>query len=146
MNALIDLAHYAEQEAWPDQRIVICVLDNRDLNQVTWEQRVMSGDAKLDASQILPAVDYAGYARLLGLHGEAVDSPAEVGPAWDRALAAGRPAVLSVRTDPEVPPLPPHITFEQASSIGRAIAAGDPAAPRFVKQSLRGKLAELLTR
>jgi pyruvate dehydrogenase (quinone) len=146
MNALIDIAHYAKAQAWPDQRVVICVLDNHDLNQVTWEQRVMSGDAKLDASQVLPDVDYAGYARLLGLHGERVETPEEVGPAWDRALAAGRPAVIDVVTDPEVPPLPPHITFEQARDVARAIAAGDPAAPRFMKQSLRGKLAELLTR
>lgn len=144
MNALIDLAHYSQ--SWSDQRCVICVLDNRDLNQVTWEQRVMSGDPKLDASQILPAVDYAGYARLLGLHGEQVETPEEVGPAWDRALAAGRPAVVSFHTDPEVPPLPPHITFEQAKAIGHAILEGDPAAPRFMKQSLRGKLSELLTR
>jgi pyruvate dehydrogenase (quinone) len=146
MNALIDLAHYAKAEAWADQRVVVCVLDNRDLNQVTWEQRVLSGDPKLDASQVLPEVDYAGYARLLGLHGEKVETPEEVGPAWDRALAAGRPALISVVCDPEVPPLPPHITFEQAKAITHAIAAGDPAAPRFMKQSLRAKLSELLTR
>ncbi len=144
MNALIDLAYHAAR--WTDQRLVICILNNHDLNQVTWEQRVLSGDPKLDASQVLPDVDYAGYARLLGLHGERVDAPEEIGPAWDRALAAGRPAVLDVVTDPEVPPLPPHITFEQARDITHAIAAGDPAAPRFMKQSLRARLAELLTR
>ncbi|MCW2984189.1 MAG: thiamine pyrophosphate-requiring protein, partial [Conexibacter sp.] len=144
MNALIDVAKYAP--GWSDQRLVIAVLDNHDLNQVTWEQRVMSGDPKLDASQVLPDVDFAGYARLLGLHGERVEDPAEVGPAWDRALAAGRPAVIDVVTDPEVPPLPPHIRFEQAKEITHAIVGGDPAAPRFMKQSLRAKLAELLTR
>jgi pyruvate dehydrogenase (quinone) len=144
MNALIDIAKYAP--GWADQRLVIMVLNNHDLNQVTWEQRVMSGDPKLDASQVLPDVDYAGYARLLGLHGERVEDPTEVGPAWDRALNAGRPAVLDVVTDPEVPPLPPHIAFAQARDISRAIAHGDPAAPRFMKQSLRAKLAELLTR
>jgi pyruvate dehydrogenase (quinone) len=144
MSTLIDIAKYAP--GWADQRLVIMVLNNHDLNQVTWEQRVMSGDPKLDASQILPDVDYAGYARLLGLHGERVIDPTEVGPAWDRALAAGRPAVLDVVTDPEVPPLPPHVTFTQARDISRAIAHGDPAAPQFMKQSLRAKLAELLTR
>ena len=83
---------------------------------------------------------------LLGLHGERVEDPAEVGDAWDRALAAGRPAVLDIVTDPEVPPLPPHIRFEQAKELTRAIAHGDPAAPQFMKQSLRARLAELLTR
>jgi pyruvate dehydrogenase (quinone) len=144
INALIDVAHYAEQ--WADQRLVIAILNNRDLNQVTWEQRVMSGDAKLNVSQELPDFDYAGYARLVGLHGERVDDPEQIGAAWDRALAAGRPAVIEFVTDPEVPPLPPHIRFEQVKELTRAIRAGDAAAPRFMKQSLRGKLAEILTR
>jgi len=144
INTLIDIAHYAKQ--WADQRLVIAVLDNHDLNQVTWEQRVMSGDAKLDASQVLPDFDYAGYAALLGLHSARVDRPEDVGPAWDAALAAGRPALIEFVTDPEVPPLPPHIKFEQAKELAHAIRQGDPAAPRFVKNSIRGKLAELLTR
>jgi pyruvate dehydrogenase (quinone) len=144
INALIDIAHYASQ--WSDQRLVICVLDNHDLNQVTWEQRVMSGDPKLDASQVLPDFDYAGYARLLGLHGVRVDRPDDVGPAWDDALQAGRPALLDFVTDPEVPPLPPHIRFEQAKELAHTIRQGDPAAGRFMKHALRGKLAEFLTR
>jgi pyruvate dehydrogenase (quinone) len=142
-NALIDIAHYAKR--WSDQRLVICVLNNGDLNQITWEQRVMSGDAKLDASQNLPQFDYAGYARLLGLHGVRVDRPEDVGSAWDDALSAGRPALVEFVTDPEVPPLPPHIRFEQVKALTHAIREGDAAA-RFMKQSIRGKLSELLTR
>jgi pyruvate dehydrogenase (quinone) len=99
MNALIDIAHYTPR--WSD------LLNNRDLNQVTWEQRVMSGDPKLDASQVLPSFDYAGFARMLGLHGARVERPEDIGAAWDEALAAGRPAVIEFVTDPEVPPLPP---------------------------------------
>jgi pyruvate dehydrogenase (quinone) len=144
INALIDIAHYADR--WTDQRLVVAVLNNRDLNQVTWEQRVMSGDAKLDVSQVLPEFDYAGYARLLGLHAERVDDPSQVGEAWDRALAAGRPALIEFVTDPEVPPLPPHIRFEQMKELTHAIREGDAAAPRFMKQSLRAKIAELMTR
>jgi pyruvate dehydrogenase (quinone) len=144
MNALIDLAKHAQGAT--DPRTVVIILNNHDLNQVTWEQRVMSGDPKLDASQVLPDVDYAGYARLLGLHGERVEAPEDVAGALDRALAAGRPAVVDVVTDPEVPPLPPHIRFEQAKEITHAIVQGDAAAPRFMKQSLRAKVVELLTR
>jgi pyruvate dehydrogenase (quinone) len=144
VNALMDIAHYAPQ--WSDQRLVIAVLNNGDLNQVTWEQRVMSGDPKLDASQVLPDFDYAGYARLLGLHGVRVERPEDVGDAWDQALAAGKPALIEFVTDPEVPPLPPHIRFEQAKQLAHTLVKGDPAAPRFVRQSLRGKLAEFLTR
>ena len=144
VNALIDIAHYAPR--WPDQRLVIAVLNNRDLNQVTWEQRVMSGDPKLEASQVLPDFDYAGYARLVGLHGVRVERPEEIGGAWDQALAAGKPALIEFVTDPEVPPLPPHVRFEQAKELAHTLVKGDPAAPQFVRQSLRGKLAEFLTR
>jgi pyruvate dehydrogenase (quinone) len=144
INALIDIAHYAER--WSDQRVVVCVLNNGDLNQVTWEQRVMNGDPKLDASQTLPDFDYAGYARLLGLHGTRVERPDDVGAAWDEALAAGRPALIEFVTDPEVPPLPPHVSFEQVKELAHAIREGDAGAPRFMRQSIRGKLAELLTR
>jgi pyruvate dehydrogenase (quinone) len=144
INALIDIARYHGE--WSDQRLVVCVLHNNDLNQVTWEQRVLSGDPKLDASQVLPEFDYAGYARLLGLHGVRVDRPEDVGDAWSECLAAGRPAVLDVITDPEVPPLPPHIRFEQAKGMAKAIAQRDPAAREMITQSLKGKLAEFTNR
>jgi pyruvate dehydrogenase (quinone) len=144
LNSLIDIARYHHE--WSDQRLVVCVLHNDDLNQVTWEQRVLSGDPKLDASQVLPDFDYAGYARLLGLHGVRVDDPDAVGAAWDECLAAGRPAVLEVITDPEVPPLPPHIRFEQAKGMAKALARRDPAAREMIAQSLKGKLAEFVNR
>src|SRR3954452_13804673 len=144
LNALIDIARYHNE--WADQRLVVCVLHNNDLNQVTWEQRVMSGDPKLDASQVLPDFDYAGYARLLGLHAVRVDTPEAVGPAWDECLNAGRPALLEAITDPEVPPLPPHIRFEQAKGMAKAIANRDPAAREMITQSLKGKFAEFVNR
>jgi pyruvate dehydrogenase (quinone) len=144
INALMDIAHYAGR--WQDQRLVVCVLNNRDLNQVTWEQRVMAGDPKLNVSQVLPNFDYAGYAQMLGLHGARVDDPAQIGQAWDAALAAGRPALIEFITDPEVPPLPPHIRFEQAKELTGTILKGDPASAHFIKQSLRGKLVEFTTR
>ncbi|CAA9529897.1 MAG: Thiamine pyrophosphate-requiring protein PA2108 [uncultured Solirubrobacteraceae bacterium] len=144
INALLDIALYAER--WSDQRLIVCVLNNRDLNQVTWEQRVLAGDPKLDSSQVLPDFDHAAFARQIGLHGARIDRPEDVASAWDAALAAGRPAVLEFLTDPEVPPLPPHIRFEHAQKLAQTIVAGDPAAPHFVRHALRGKLAELLTR
>jgi pyruvate dehydrogenase (quinone) len=144
INALIDIARYAPE--WSDQRLVICVLHNNDLNQVTWEQRVLSGDPKLDASQVLPDFDYAGFARLIGLHGVRIDTPEHVGDAWDECLSAGRPAVLEVITDPEVPPLPPHIRADQAKGMASALLHGDPAAKEMIAQSVKGKLAEFTRR
>jgi pyruvate dehydrogenase (quinone) len=144
INSLIDVARY--QDRWSNPTFVVCVLHNNDLNQVTWEQRVMSGDPRLEVSQQLPDFDYAGYARLLGLEGIRVDSPDAVGEAWDRALRAGRPTLLEFITDPEVPPLPPHIRFEQAQGMAKALARRDPASAQMVRQALKGKLAEFTNR
>jgi pyruvate dehydrogenase (quinone) len=144
VNALIDVA--ARWEEWNNQQLVILVLHNDDLNQVTWEQRVLAGDPKLEVSQKIPDFPYAEFARSLGLHGIKVEHPEQVGDAWDEALGAGRPVLLEAVTDPEVPPLPPHIKLEQATSLAKALLNGDPHGGRIVSQSLRGKLKELTTR
>jgi pyruvate dehydrogenase (quinone) len=142
VNELITVAKYWRR--WSDPRLIVLVLNNRDLNQVTWEQRVMEGEPKYEASQDLPDVPYAAWAELLGLHGRRVESADEVGAAWDEALAADRPFVLDVVTDPEVPPLPPHITFEQARNFAAALVKGDSRRTALVEQSLKQKLREFL--
>ncbi len=144
INALIDVANRYEE--WPNRTTIVLVLHNDDLNQVTWEQRVLTGDPKLEASQAIPDFSYARYGEMLGLKGIKVDEPDAVGAAWDEALAADRPVVLEAITDPEVPPLPPHIKLEQATSMARALAKGDPNGARIVKQSLKGKLQEIVHR
>jgi pyruvate dehydrogenase (quinone) len=144
INALIDIARYHER--WPNKQLVVLVLHNNDLNQVTWEQRVLSGDPKLDVSQQLPDFPYARYAELVGLTGIRVDAPDQVGAAWDTALSAGRPALIEAITDPEIPPLPPHIRFEQASKMAQAIAHGEPHAARIMRNALKGKVDELIHR
>jgi pyruvate dehydrogenase (quinone) len=111
---------------WANKTWVVCVFNNEDLNQVTWEQRVMNGDPKFDASQQLPNVPYHKFAELIGLKGIYVDDPEQLGAAWDEALAADRPVVLEVKTDPEVPPLPPHITLAEAKSFAMTLMKGDP--------------------
>jgi pyruvate dehydrogenase (quinone) len=142
INELITIAKYRHQ--WGDQRLIIMVLNNRDLNQVTWEQRAMEGNPKLEASQDVPDFPYARYAELVGLKGIRVETPDQVGPAWDEALNADSPVVYEAITDPEVPPLPPHITIEQAKALSSALLAGDPNAGRIVRQSFSQKLQEFL--
>ena len=142
INELITIAKYRHR--WPDQRLIVMVLNNRDLNQVTWEQRAMEGNPKFEGSQDLPDFPYARYAELVGLKGIRVDSPEQVGPAWDEALAADRPVVYEAVTDPEVPPLPPHITVEQAKALTSALLSGDPHAGRIIKQSFSQKVQEFL--
>jgi pyruvate dehydrogenase (quinone) len=141
LNELITIAKYWER--WSDPRLVVLVLNNRDLNMVTWEQRALEGDPKFEAAQELPDFPYARFAELLGLTGVRVESPDDVGAAWDEVLSADRPAVLEAVTDPEVPPLPPHITFEQARNFMLAVARGDEGWRDMLEQSLKAKLKEL---
>ncbi len=133
-------AHFQE---WSDKRLVVIVLNNGDLNMVTWEQRVMVGDPKYDVSQKLPKFPYARYAELLGLTGIEVKTPDEIAPALERAFAADRPVVVECHTDPEVPPLPPHIDFKQARNFASSILHGDPHRWRMIEQSAKQVWAKL---
>jgi pyruvate dehydrogenase (quinone) len=145
MNGMLEMITIAKYwHRWSDPRLIVLVLHNDDLNQVTWEQRVLEGDPKYEASQILPDDPYARYAELLGLKGIRVDDPDHVGAAWDEALAADRPCVLEAITDPEVPPLPPHITLQQAKGFMSAIAHGDPDRGRVITESLKQKIEEFI--
>ncbi len=139
---LITVKHYWEQ--WPDARLIIAVLHNNDLNQVTWEMRAMEGAPKFAESQRLPDVSYEGFARSLGLNGIAVDKPEQVAAAWDQALAADRPTVLDFRTDPDVPPIPPHATFEQAKDAALALLKGDQNGWGIIKEGVMTKVREVI--
>ena len=142
MAELITVAKYWRR--WIDHRWIVCVLNNEDLNQVTWEQRVMEGDPKFDASQQIPNVPYHRFAELIGLKGIYVDNPNRLGAAWDEALAADRPVVLEVKTDPEVPPLPPHITLQQARKFTESLVKGDPHESRVIVGAARQVLESIL--
>ena len=141
MAELITVAKYCER--WANQTFVVCVLNNQDLNQVTWEQRVMAGDPKVEMTQRVPDVPYHRFAQLIGLDGIFVDDPDQLGPAWERALDAGRPCVLEVKTDPEVPPLPPHITFDQAKGFMTTAMKGDPSQAQMLKGSVKQTLSSV---
>jgi pyruvate dehydrogenase (quinone) len=141
MNGLAELltiARYAHR--WSDPRMVIAVLDNGDLNMVTWEQRVMAGDPRLAASQDLPKVDYAAVAHAMGLASRRVERPEDVADAWAEAFAADAPFVLDFVVDPDVPPMPPHVTFEEAKHLMFALAHGDSERTGVVRQAVRAML------
>jgi pyruvate dehydrogenase (quinone) len=138
MNGISGLITIAKiWREWRDPRLTIMVLNNGDLNQVTWEQRAMAGDPKFEASQNVPDFPYAGYAELLGLQGIRIERPEDVGPAWDRALASPVPTLLEVVTDPEVPPLPPHISMKHAKAYMSSLIHGDPDAMSMIRQSAK---------
>jgi pyruvate dehydrogenase (quinone) len=139
MNELLTVKRYYER--WPDQRLIFCVFNNQDLNQVTWEQRVLSGDPKYPGTQWLPDFSYAKYAELVGFKGIYCDNGDEVGDAWQEALGAGTPVVLEVKVDPEIPPLPPHIRVEQMKKMAEAMVK-DPERVGVMEKSLLGKLEE----
>ena len=145
MNGLAELITIKRYwEEWPDPRLIVAVLHNDDLNQVTWEMRAMEGAPKFTESQTLPDVDYAAFAGGLGLRAIHVDKPDEIGPAWDQALAADRPTVLDVRTDPSIPPIPPHATFEQAKNAAQAMLKGDEDRRGVVLGGAKTKAQEFL--
>jgi len=142
LNACITVAKYWKE--WSDPRWVTLVLNNRDLNQVTWEQRIMTGDIKFEASQDLPDFPYAQFAEGIGLRGIRVEDPDQLGDAWDRALSSDRPVVLEAITDPDVPTLPPHITLEQARKFTMTLLKGDPNEGGIVKQAVKGMVESLI--
>lgn len=145
LNGLITIARLWNQ--WKDPRLIVLVLNNRDLNMVSWEERVMEGDPKFPDSQDLPEFNYAAFANQLGLLGIRMEKPEDIGPGWERALAADRPVVVDALTDPNVPPMPPHITSSQALAYGKALLKGDPDAWGSVVASLKdlgaGAMAKL---
>jgi pyruvate dehydrogenase (quinone) len=142
MAELVTVAKY--WPSWENRQWIVRVFTNEDLNQVTWEQRVMEGDPKFNASQEIPNVPYHRFAELIGLTGIYVDNPDRLGAAWDEALAARRPVVLEVKTDPEVPPLPPHITFQQAMNLTKTLVKGDPSQVGVIKGTARQLLGAIM--
>ena len=142
MAELITVQKYWRR--WADPRLIVCVFNNQDLNEVTWEQRVMEGNPRYEASQDLPDVPYARFAEMLGLGGIHVDHPDGLGPAWDAALSAERPTVIEVKTDPEVAPFPPHLTFAQAKAFMSSIVKGDRGAGHVLADTARQLIGELL--
>ncbi|MCO5411862.1 thiamine pyrophosphate-requiring protein [Ralstonia mojiangensis] len=141
MAELITVSKYWKR--WKSPKWICMVLNNQDLNEVTWEQRVMEGDPKFPASQDIPDVPYHRFAELIGLKGIYVDSPDHLAGAWDEALDADRPVVLEVKTDPDVPPLPPHVTLQQARNFATALAYGDPDASGVLRGTARQVLSAL---
>lgn len=142
INGLITVSKY--WKTWTDPRFIILVLNNRDLNQVTWEQRVMAGDPKFEVSQDVPDFAYDEYARMLGLEGIRVDQPEDVESALDMAFSMQKPVVINAYTDPSVPPLPPHISFKEMKAFSSAIFKGDPDSWDMIKQSFKSVIDEYI--
>ncbi len=143
MNELLTVKRYRDRLMSDGAPFVFCVFNNQDLNQVTWEQRVLAGDPKFMGSQYIPDFEYARYAELLGFKGIFCDSATRIGAAWDEALSTtDRPVVLEVKVDPEVPPLPPHIRFTQAKKMTEALLGPEPERGGIIKHAVKGKAAE----
>ena len=142
MAELITVAKYWRE--WDSSQWICAVFNNEDLNQVTWEQRAMQGDPKFAASQNIPDVPYHRFAESIGLKGIYVDREDRVAAAWEEALAADRPVVIEFKTDPDVPPLPPHIKLEQAKAYVQTLLQGDPDQRGIIKQSAKQVLSRML--
>jgi pyruvate dehydrogenase (quinone) len=134
MAELLTVKRYWKE--WKNPQLVVLVLHNNDLNLVTWEMRAMAGDTRYAASQDLPEMDYAGFANLIGLRGIKVDRPEDLARAWDEALASPIPCVLDALVDPDVPPLPPHLSLDQMKAFGMSLLRGDEREGGIVRQTL----------
>ncbi|MFI9027858.1 thiamine pyrophosphate-requiring protein [Streptomyces sp. NPDC053560] len=145
MNGMAELITAAKYwQRWSDPRLIVAVLNNQDLNQVTWEMRAMSGAPQFEPSQHIPDVPYADFARSIGLGGVRVEKPGDVESAWRQALSADRPFVIDFRTDPAVPPIPPHASFDQIEAAATAVLKGDSDRADVIKQGLKAKVQEML--
>ena len=142
INGLITISRHWKN--WEDPRLVILVLNNGDLNMVTWEQRITSGNPEFLGSQEIPEFPYAAYAQMLGLKGVKVNDPEKLSTAWDEVLSADRPALLEVVVDPNVPNIPPHISFEQMVKFTKAMAKGDPKELGVITQTFKDVVEEYL--
>jgi len=141
LNVMITIGKYWKQ--WSNPTLIVLVLNNRDLNQVTWEERIQLGDGKTELTQSIPDFPYAKYAELIGLKGIFVDDPDKIGAAWDEALAANRPVILEAYTDPNVPPLPPHITLKDAEHF-MTMMPTEPELGSVLKNSVKEVLETVL--
>ncbi|WP_069760376.1 thiamine pyrophosphate-requiring protein [Streptomyces sp. LUP47B] len=145
MNGMAELITAAKyRDLWEDPRLIIAIWNNHDLNQVTWEMRAMEGAPSFLPSQQLPDVQYAAFARSLGLTGIRVEKPEDVEAAWRAGLGADGPAVLEFLTDPAVPPIPPHATWEQMEATAASVLKGDADRGSMVKQGFKAKVQEFL--
>jgi pyruvate dehydrogenase (quinone) len=142
INELITVGKYYPE--WSDPRLIVGVLNNQDLNQVTWELRAMAGSPDFPPSQHIPDFPYAGYAESIGLRGIKVTEPAGVRGAWEQALAADRPCVVEFVTDPSVPPIPPHASLDQLEKTAEALLRGDPEAWDVVVTGVKSKAQEFM--
>ncbi len=142
LNEMITVSKYWKN--WSNPHLIFIVLNNRDLNQVTWELRIEGGDPRLPLTQSIPDFPYAAFADSIGLQGIRVDRPEDVPHALDEALSSSRPVVLDVYTDPDVPTLPPHITFAQAKNYSTALLKGDPEEGGIIKESVKSVVEGVL--
>ena len=141
LNVMITISKYWKE--WSNPKLIVMVLNNQDLNQVTWEERVQLGSGKTESTQAIPDFAYDKYAELLGLKGIVVRDPEKLGAAWDEAFAADRPVIMNVYADPNVPPLPPHITFKDAKNFVTMMGT-EPELGSVLKNSAKELLASIL--
>ncbi|MGR3932781.1 thiamine pyrophosphate-requiring protein [Streptomyces sp. BRA346] len=145
MNGMAELITAAKyRHAWDDPRLIIGVWNNQDLNQVTWEMRAMGGAPQFLPSQEIPDVSVARFAESLGLKGIRVEKPEQVEQAWREALSADGPVCVEFLTDPAVPPIPPHATWEQMEATLESMVKGDADRTGMVRQGLKAKVQEFL--
>jgi pyruvate dehydrogenase (quinone) len=140
MNELITIKKY--QHLWPNKQLVVMVLHNNDLTQVSWEMRTQDANPRWTGSQNVESIDYAAYVRTLGFQGIEVTDPEKISAAWDAAFAYDGLTLLDIHTDKNVPPLPPHISMKFARNTAEALIKGDPDEMGVIGESVKAIVTE----
>lgn len=135
---MADLATAAKYEL----PIKVVVVKNGYLGQIKWEQMVFLGNPEYGVE--LQPIDFAKVAEACGVRGFRIDEPSECRDTLAEALAHPGPALIEAVVDPLEPPLPPHITAEQAKQFATALIRGEPDGLSIARKALATKVRELV--
>jgi pyruvate dehydrogenase (quinone) len=122
--------------------VKVVINNNNSLGQILWEQMVL-GYPEHGVRHPEPFVDYAAFASANGALGIKVGRPADVRPAIRQALQHAGPAVVDVNVNPDEPPLPGKVEYDQAKKFAQAFLRGQPRKATIATTLFRDKIEQL---
>jgi pyruvate dehydrogenase (quinone)/pyruvate oxidase len=127
---------------WQHLPVKVVVNNNNSLGQILWEQMVL-GYPEHGVRYGTPLPDYAAWARGCGGYGVHVDRPGDLPDALRAALAHDGPALVDVAVDPNEPPMPGKIEYEQAKHFATAFLRGQPHRAAIATTLFKDRIQQL---
>jgi pyruvate dehydrogenase (quinone)/pyruvate oxidase len=122
--------------------VKVVVNNNNSLGQILWEQMVL-GYPEHGVRYPEPFVNYAALAEANGGLGMKVERPAGLRAAIERALGHDGPALVDVNVNPDEPPLPGKVEYQQAKKFAEAFLKGQPRKATIATTLFRDKIQQL---